>query len=29
MRKGYKIVVLLDGWDHMAPLPDMEEHMKE
>jgi len=23
--KCYRIVLLLDGWDHMAPLPDLED----
>lgn len=29
MRKGYKIVVMLDGWDHMKPLPDYTEYYEE
>ena len=25
----YKLVLLLDGWDHMHPLPDLEEHWRQ
>jgi rubrerythrin len=26
---SYRIVVLLDGWDHLHPLPEMEEYCKQ
>lgn len=29
VQKSYTIALLLDGWDHMHPLPDMEEHAKQ
>ena len=28
-KESYKLVVLLDGWDHMHPLPDLEEHFRQ
>ena len=28
-RPGYRLVILLDGWDHMHPLPDLEELSKQ
>jgi rubrerythrin len=28
-KPSYKMVILIDGWDHLSPLPDMEEHCKQ
>ena len=29
VKKCYKIAVVIDGWDHMEPLPDYKEYFEE